>query len=701
MAVRVRSPRDRSLLRRTIKLSGTVQGLGVRPSVARLARSLGLHGSVWNDQEGVCIDIFGADSAISSFLRMLCRSIPAAFTIEMGESIAPGEVPDTFEIRASLEAGPTKTSVPPDRRTCDSCLAELDDPSNRRHDYPFISCTHCGPRYSILQSMPYDRRRTSMASFAMCERCLAEYEDPDDRRFHSQTNCCPDCGPRCWSDDGSGQRVCFAAEALRQAEGVIRQGGILALKGIGGYQLICDATNEEAIVRLRDVKHRPRKPVAIMIGALEQATQIASMSPQEMGAMQSAAGPIVIVRARTDYRFADLFTRRVHPGLRDVGLMLPTTPLHHWLCRRLEIPLVVSSGNREGEPLVYQVDEAATRLSGLADLQLHHDREIIRPIDDGVVRQIAGRMVTLRAGRGLAPITIPMDSRTSALATGGHQKVAVALCNGHQSVLGPHIGDMDTAETRQRYVEQTESLCQLYSSTPVCASTRSATVHDLHPEYFTTRWAEQSDRQRSDSERDRSCEQESFSRGSGGPKRGEGQSGRTTSLAVQHHHAHVVSGMAEHGWLDRTVLGISMDGTGLGSDGSIWGGEILRCSASEFERVGHLLPFPLPGGEAAIRDPRRVALALIAAAMGTEALQDENLLGIDFAQTQSLIQLLSNVTWCPITTSVGRLFDGVASIALHEANCSYEGELAMRLEAICDWERPGDLCLCHLRFPTL
>lgn len=672
----VQTSAELALEKRIVTLWGEVQGLGIRPTVARLASSLGLRGSVRNGREGVVIELIGDPTTVESFLAALPQAVPATFESDVSKPGKPELLPDGFTIDRSLERGAIRTRVPLDRNVCEACLLEMSAPSNRRYGYPFISCTRCGPRYSILKEIPYDRQRTSMAPFSMCERCLAEYEDPTDRRFHSQTNCCPDCGPRWWSVEPSSGRTLERSDALTRTAEILCEGGIVALKGLGGYQLVCDVTHPEAMERLRTSKQRPRKPMAVMVGTLELANQLASLSPPEVQSMLSPAGPIVLARARTDSPFSESFARYVHPGLRDVGLMLPTTPLHDWLCRRIGRPLIVTSGNREGEPLVYRESEAAVRLNSMADLLLHHDREIIRPIDDSVVRCLAGRMVTLRAGRGLAPMELgyrPSPQGSESLgksepiwATGGEQKVAVAIWNGQQAVLGPHLGEMQHPAARDRFLEQSQALMQLYGCRP------TVTSHDLHPDYFSTRhaqdWAPSDDI------------------ASGQSSQSHRPDRAALSMAVQHHHAHVVSGMIEQGWLEQEVLGIAMDGTGFGSDGTIWGGEILVASSTRFERVAHLRPFRLPGGEAAIREPYRSAIAVTADAIEWELGEAVHPFPLDFPQTNQILQVVSHPQWSPKTTSLGRLFDAVAAIALDEGFSSFEGELAMRLEAICDPE---------------
>jgi hydrogenase maturation protein HypF len=623
-----------------ILLRGCVQGRGIRPIVARSALAAGLAGSVRNDMSGVIIEVGGSPAALSDFLDTLRRSLPPGAHLA---SQQPCELPGLeagFRIEASRQAGPTGTIVPADRIVCAACLADIRSPGNRRYGYAFTSCTDCGPRYSILHSMPYDRQRTSMSSFEMCELCRQEYADPLDRRFHSQTNCCPQCGPRLWLDDAGGSRLADDAEAIRVAIEMLRGGRIVAVKGIGGYQLLCDATCQAAVGELRARKRRPFKPLAIMVRGLEQAGQLAELNRDQRDLLGSPAGPIVIARRQTGC----LLAPGIHPGLRDVGVMLPTSPLHCLLLDAAAIPLVVTSGNLDGEPLEFVEAAAQQHLSGVADGMLHHDRQILRPIDDGVVRWIAGRAVTIRAGRGIAPIALAITRQTPTIALGGHQKVAIALSNGQQSILGPHLGDVDSVASRERYIQQAESLAKLYGVH------FDSVVHDLHPDYFTTTAV-----------------------GSAGARQ-----------AVQHHHAHIVSVMAEQGWLDQRVLGFAFDGTGFGMDGSIWGGEILVATADDFCRVGHLRPFALAGGEAAIDDPWRVAIALIDDALGTRAQKVLANLGVAAEYRQAIAAVLASARLSPSTTSMGRLFDGVAAIALDECRCSFEGEPAMLLESACE-----------------
>ena len=633
-----------------LTLVGSVQGFGIRPAIARLACELLLVGTVRNEMRGVVIELEGEMAAIESFAKRCRESLPEhanAVRIER-EAIEP-QTFSQFSIEPSDHQGVPQTAVPLDLKICDRCLAELRDSTNRRCGYAFTSCTDCGPRFSILRSMPCDRERTSMSHFTMCEACIAEYKTACNRRFHSQSNCCASCGPRVWfsnihlSSSSSDEAIVLAAE-------VIRKGEILAMKGLGGYQLLCDATNENAVQKLRLRKQRHSKPLAIMVSTLVQAESLAIFSPFERYAICSPAGPIVLAESRK----GTILAETIHPGLNTVGVMLPTTALHALLADMCRAPLVVTSGNTEGEPLVYCPQNAEACLSAIADGFLHHDREIVQPVDDSVVRCMVERMVTIRAARGLTPLVVELKTDESLMAVGGQQKVSIALSNGRQAILGPHLGELASVANRERFEQHIKATQLLYACRP------GTIVHDMHPDYFSTCWASEQEK---------------------------------TTIAVQHHHAHIVAGMLEHGWMDQIVLGIAFDGTGWSENGLIAGGEILLATATNFERVGSLRPFPLIGGEAAIREPNRIAMALLFESLEPEA--SEFQLMIDRFQTadhqkQSLNwELLAQSRFSPMTTSVGRLFDGVAAIAFGDFRPSFEGELAMRWEAICDREEAG------------
>ncbi len=616
-------------------LQGSVQGIGVRPAIARLAAELQLCGFVDNQLHGVEIHVEGGVQQIDEFAAQLEAALPPAADVHHLERVQEARLGlARFEIRHSESGGKPATPVPRDLAVCEGCLIEVLNTSGRRRDYPFTSCTNCGPRYSIIDCMPYERAQTSMRPFKFCRQCQAEFIDADDRRFHAQTNACPACGPTVWCDEPQAR----GTAAVEAAATALQAGRTIALKGIGGYQLLCDATNETAVRRLRDRKRRRTKPLPVMI---EPPTRI-----DFPDALFSLANPIVLVPANCVSGLA----ASIHPHLNNVGVMLPTTPLHALLLMTSERPLVVTSGNVEGEPLAFENTSATEQLRELAELILHHDRQIVRPIDDSVVQASGGRIATIRAARGIAPLPLPISTPHSIFAAGGDQKSAFALANGEQAVLGPHIGDLNSLAARERFADQARSLRDFYGCEP------EFIVHDLHPDYFTTRWA---------------AEQQ------------------LPTIAVQHHHAHVASGMLEQNWLDRTVLGVAFDGTGYGTDGTIWGGEFLQATATNFQRVGHLRPFALPGGEQAVRHPWRVTLSLLTETFGGAAARELLRERADSKQIEPLTRLVERRRSGPITTSAGRLFDGIAALLLPLEDLSFSGEPAMRLESLCDVSAPG------------
>ncbi|MDZ4850997.1 MAG: carbamoyltransferase HypF [Pirellulaceae bacterium] len=628
-----------------LTLRGGVQGFGIRPAIARLALELQLNGTVRNEMRGVVVVLEGKTSDIQTFRLRFQHALAAIVSpveIECETTIAQGH--RGFTILPSQIDGSLRTAVPVDLRICDACLAEMRDPANRRFEYAFTSCTDCGPRYSVLRDMPYDRERTSMDRFTMCDACFAEYTSPFDRRFHSQSNCCSECGPKIWFS--SGNLISESRDAITLAVDSILSGGILALKGLGGYQLLCDATNEDAVHRLRLRKQRRTKPLAVMVRSIEQASELTSLSRTEQRAFISPAGPIVLLECCADTDLAE----SIHPRIKTVGLMLPTTALHARLLDRCDRPLVVTSGNLEGDPIVYRNEDAEHPLSEVAGGFLHHDRDIVRPIDDSVVRCMGEKIVTIRAARGLTPMAFDLRTDASLLAVGGHQKVSLAVSNGGQSILGPHIGDLASNDYRLRFDQQAKELQSLYGCQP------SEIVHDMHPDYFSTRWAKTSE---------------------------------TTCQAIQHHHAHIVSGMLENGWMDCEVLGIAMDGTGWGNNDIIQGGEILLSTTKDFEHIGSLRAFSLLGGEAAIHEPYRIAIALLHASVDCDLDEVTDVCGLRDGHLSFDPSLLKLSRWSPLTTSAGRLFDGVASIGLGDIRPNFEGECAMQWEAMCDRDEQG------------
>ncbi|WP_339730710.1 carbamoyltransferase HypF [uncultured Gimesia sp.] len=627
-----------------LTLSGRVQGIGLRPAIARWAGTLDLVGYIKNTTQGVELIIEGPVSVVARFEMQLDTHLPREARIEKRErKLCTVSGFSDFEIIGGETGGPLATQVPADLAVCQECLAEVSDDSNRRFGYPLTSCTNCGPRYSIIKSMPYERAQTGMSEFPLCDSCRDEYQSSRDRRFHAQTNACAECGPGIWCTDAKGRRFASAGESIEVASAALQQGQILALRGLGGYQLLVDATSETAVARLRERKRRFGKPLAVMVASVEHAAQLVFLSDSERGDLSSSAAPIVLLPTRSNSGIA----YNVNPGLNLLGVMLPTTPLHRLLLQQCSGPLVVTSANQEGEPLAYQRGQIGDQLISVADLWLEHDRPIERPIDDSVVRWMAGRRVTIRLARGLAPSPLELECDEPLIALGGQQKAALALCNGRQSILGPHVGDLGNLASCERYQEQLQALQKLYGIED------AAFVCDRHPEYYTTQWAAQ-----------QSALQET----------------------VQHHHAHIVASMLEQGWLDRRVLGVAFDGTGWGDDQTIWGGEFLLSTATSYERVAHLRPFPLPGGERAVREPWRVAVSLVAQAVGKQAASQ---LKLTTEPVEPLLKIINSRHFSPKTTSVGRLFDGVASLILGVTHVDFEGQAAMLLEAACDLTETG------------
>ncbi len=627
-----------------ITLSGRVQGIGLRPAVARRACELRLAGSICNTTAGIELLIEGPENVVHNFERDLETYLPEETVIDqkITETTALRGL-KRFDIIEKQTSGPLAARVPPDLVVCLECLAELADPANHRFDYAFTSCTHCGPRYSLLHSLPYERDQTGMSRFELCARCESEYTSPIDRRFHAQTIACPDCGPRVWSTSATGEIRGFGTVAIRNTARALQLGEVAGLKGLGGYQLLVDATSESAVQQLRTRKQRPGKPLAVMVTDLAAARKLAEVNDAEAAALTSPAGPIVLLQARNDSAIAG----NVNPGLNTLGVMLPTTPLHWLLLQQCDFPLVVTSANREGEPLYFQDRGQSEALNGLADCWLEHDRPIERPIDDSVVRWMAGQLVTIRLARGLAPLALDLEHPRPAIALGGHQKAAIALNNGAQAVLAPHVGDLGNLAACERYEAQLASLKQLYGFAT------SDFICDTHPDYYTSNRATQTG---------------------------------SRVERVQHHHAHIVAGMLEQGWLDRQVLGVAFDGTGWGDDQTIWGGEFLFSSASHYTRVGHFRPFCLPGGEAAVREPYRIAVSLLAEAVGPEAALRA---GFKAELAKPILQIVNSISLSPLTSSVGRLFDGVASLVLGITHSEFEGQAAMLLEASCDRAEAG------------
>lgn len=636
--------------RRRLLVEGCVQGVGFRPFVHDLALRLGLAGHVRNGVEGVLVEVEGSASRLDDFQRCLSDDAPPVARIDgVHARPIPFRGSTSFRIRPSQWDGPVQAAIPPDLATCSACLSELEDRHDRRYGYPFLNCTRCGPRYTIARALPYDRQRTTMADFAMCTECLREYEAPEDRRFHAQPTACRVCGPALALLGPDGSRVRADGDPLEAAVEALLDGEIVAIKGLGGFHLACDARNGATVGRLRKRKGRDAKPFAVMVRSLEAARRLCRLSPSEEEVLTSFRRPIVLAERIGDGGVVE----EVAPGLRELGVFLPYTPLHHLLLERVGCPLVMTSGNRSGEPIVHLDGEVGSRLGSVADRILSHDRPIQVPCDDSVVRVMVDKPCVLRRSRGYVPESIPLPRSSSepVLAMGGHLKSTTCLVAGHRAVLSHHVGDLDTVEARAGHEQAARHLEELYR-------VRAEVVaHDLHPDYASTRMA--------------------LARP--GVRR----------IAVQHHHAHVVSCMVEHGE-ENAVIGVAFDGTGWGTDGAVWGGEFLQCTWREFRRLGHLAYRPLPGGEAAVREPWRMAVAHMREAVpGEEARRiTDRLFGrIPRARRRVVEQMLRTGSSTPLTSSVGRLFDAAAAILdVRPVEVAFEAQAAMELEAMADTE---------------
>jgi hydrogenase maturation protein HypF len=635
--------------------------VGFRPFAYRLAGALGLQGWVSNDPRGVTIEVEGSTERIETFKDRLATETPppATATIARTQWLEPVGY-EAFEIRPSSQRGARSVQLVPDIATCALCLGEVLDPRDRRHLYPFTNCTHCGPRFSIIRDLPYDRPRTTMSGFEMCDRCRAEYEDPADRRFHAQPNACPACGPVLALMSRGGDPLAEGHRALREAARALAGGGIVAVKGLGGFHLMTDARDGRAIARLRRRKRRLEKPFALLVGDLSMAEEICHLGKTAARLLASPECPIVLLPRRAGCS-VDV---SVAPGNPRLGIMLPCAPLHHLLMAALNFPVVATSGNLSEEPICIEEDEALLRLGGLADLFLVHNRPIRRHADDSVVSILNGKPRVLRRARGYAPRPVAVRRELPPiLAVGGHLKNTAAIGFGKHVFITQHIGNMETPEALAAFERAVEDFLRLYAVSPACIA------HDLHPDYATTRWA-----------RDAAEGRGPLSRLLGVPR-----------VPVQHHHAHLAACLADNGFRDR-ALGVTWDGTGYGTDGTIWGGEFLTGSAAGFVRTASLHPYRLPGGEAAIRETCRSALALLRGAIGDEALDREDLIPVrtlSEKKREILKRLLERRVNSPVTTSAGRLFDGAASLIGLRQRATFEGQAAMELEHAADQAERG------------
>jgi len=630
---------------RRIQIRGIVQGVGFRPWVFRLAAQHAIGGWVRNDASGVTIEAFGPEAALEALIADLRGTPPPAAQIQSVHSLRiPARLLRTFEIVESEIAADRRVSIPADLATCAECLAEVHDPDDRRHRYAFTNCTNCGPRFTIARAVPYDRPHTTMAAFVMCDQCRAEYETPSNRRFHAQPNACPACGPRLWLADSGGIDTA-APDAIAAAADALRHGCIVAVKGLGGFHLACDASQEPAVAALRVRKRRDEKPLAVMVATLADAERLADMTDAERSLLTSIERPVVIVPRRPGAGLAP----GVAPRNSTVGLMLPYTPLHHLLLADAGRPLVMTSGNLAEEPLACTNDDALTRLGGLADFFLMHDRDIETRCDDSVARVIRGKPVVFRRSRGYVPrgVGVLEPFAQTTLACGAMLKNTFCFGVDDTAYLGPHVGDLDNVETYESYERGIERFERFLDTTP------TVVAHDLHPDYLSTRYALQRP--------------------------------GVLHIAVQHHHAHIASAMAEHR-LEGPVIGVAYDGTGLGTDGTAWGGEILLAHYTHFERLATFRPIALAGGDLAIRQVWRLALAVLDDAYGGDAPLDALALFAEVPAAEVAVarQMMAAQLNTVPAHGVGRYFDAIGALALVRTESRFEGQVALEWNLTAD-----------------
>lgn len=650
-------------LRREFHIDGIVQGVGFRPFVYGLALRHGLTGYVLNDANGVTIGAEGSPEQLASFARELRELAPPLSRIDhfSERELPQNDDPDydgQFHIKASQQQSAATVAISPDQGMCEACATDVANPVDRHHHYPFTNCTHCGPRYTIIRRLPYDRPHTAMADFAMCPRCAAAYENPLDRRYHAQPVSCPECGPHLSWRTGRGDALAERDHALQAAARALQAGKLIAVKGMGGYHLICDARSEQSVARLRTLKRRARKPLAVMMGSLAEAKLHVTGCEAEWKLLASQARPITLLRKRTkDDRPSDLMQQQaaplaegIAPGIPYLGVMLPYTPLHQLLLDACALPLVATSANGRGSPILIECDAVVRELGSEIDGILDHNRPILHPCDDSLVQWAGGRRQTLRLARGYAPCTPSLKQavKVPLLAVGAQQKNQLALAFGRQRIYSPYIGDLHSLPMQSHFEQTLATFRDLYDLKP------ELLVSDRHPGYLSHQWAK-------------------------GYCREQG----ATHLEVQHHHAHLLAVMAEHD-ITGPLLGFAFDGTGLGDDGTLWGGELLLADVKGFTRVAHLAPFKLIGGEAAIREPVRQLLGLLFESYGVEQIS-----ALDIALINTLpAERISNLhqLWrlgrnAPYTSSIGRLFDAVAALLELIDTPDYEGEAGLLLEA--------------------
>ncbi|GAB4298235.1 MAG: carbamoyltransferase HypF [Desulfuromonadia bacterium] len=628
-------------VRRRVTVTGIVQGVGFRPFVYRLATRFSLVGSVVNSPAGVVIDIQGDGEGIERFLRRLRDDAPPLSRIDGVEVVELPPYPGrTFFSIDESTTGEPLVSIPPDSNVCGDCLAELFDPADRRFRHPFITCTNCGPRFSIIEGIPYDRRTTSMGRFPLCDRCAAEYGNPTDRRFHAEPLCCPDCGPRLTLCDAGGTPL--AGDPIDVASALLGEGKVVAVKGTGGFHLAVDARNDWAVRRLRELKGRPRKPFAVMVGKIRDALRVVEVDPLSRRLLESPERPIVLLR-----KIPSDLSPSVAPGNRWLGVMLPSTPIQHLLLDAGPPCLVMTSGNRSDEPIAASTAEALERLSSVADFFLTHDREIVNRCDDSVIRVFRGEPLFYRRSRGYVPRPLPLPlPAVPTVALGAELKGTITLTRGDRAFVSQHLGDLSSEEGERFLREAWERLERLLGVSPV------RVVHDRHPDFLTTRCAEAT---------------------------------LLPSLSIQHHHAHFAAVLGENRFTGEAI-GVIFDGTGLGEDGVIWGGEILVGTPEAPRRAGGIRPVRLPGGDQAVREPWRMGLAWFLESFGVDCLHRAETLfpGIPPDRLRFVASMIERGVSSPLTTSAGRLFDGVASLLRGVTEISYEGEAAIELEGCAE-----------------
>lgn len=624
-----------------ITIKGVVQGVGFRPFVYRKAQEYGIKGFVLNTGEGVVIEAHGERN--EAFVEALRSDLPERARIDfIGIEPCEARACDDFEIRESA-LNTISGAIPPESALCAACEAEMDDPSNRRYRYGFINCTDCGPRYTILQTLPYDRVRTSMKHFTMCDACAAEYRDPHSRRYHAEPISCPNCGPKLTFLDNRGTEI--TGDPIDLAVEMLKEGKIIAFKGLGGFHLMCDATSDAAVEELRRRKHRKAKPLAVMFGSLEQLESVATIIPEEREIITGAIKPIVIVDAKQE----NPLSVHIAPGIDRLGVFLPYTPLHRLLFERIDFPLVATSANISDEPIIVRSSEIINRLGEVIDGIVDHDRIIVNALDDAVVQIAYTHTVMLRMGRGFAPQTLRADyaEPMDILALGAHQKSAIALCKGENMILSGHIGDLGSVEADSYFERTVQTFKRFYGSES------SLLVHDLHPHYSSTRYAKEQQKEH---------------------------------VGVQHHYAHILACMAEYA-LNEKVLGFAFDGTGYGEDGNLWGGEVMVADTGGYERIGFIKPFALLGGDKAIKEPRRIALSLLFESFSLEevlTLQSPVTEAFLAHEIRTLHHMWQKKINAPLSSSMGRIFDAVASLGGFIQSLDYEGQGGMVMESYAD-----------------